>query len=320
MYPVWTARNTPKAIMQLLKRGLLPLIALTGLAFMAPAMAQTTTPALENAMQIPTPSKSGYAPVNGVEVYYAVYGKGDPLILLHGGFEMMEMFGPNIALLAKNHQVIGVDLQGHGRTAPHDRPMTYQNMADDIAELITWLGFEKADVMGYSLGGGVALRLGIQHPEVVDQLILASAPYAYSGWHDYNAEGMRTINAASAEAMKQTPFYQAYVKVAQDPETNWVKLNTQLGEFIGKDYDWSAEVKEMKIPTMLIVGDWDAVRTSHTAKFFELLGGGLIDANWDASNMNANRLSILPGHTHYAIGSSPKLAEAALQFLDAPAK
>ncbi len=284
----------------------------------APALAQDNQS--NGAPQMPTPSRSGYAPVNGVEIFYAVYGEGEPLILLHGGFERIESFGPNIAALAEGRQVIGVDLQGHGRTLPFDRPMTFENMATDVAELIKWLGFEKADVMGYSMGGITALRLGIDHPEVVDRLVLVSMPFAYSGWHDYNAEGMRSIGATppeqTAEGMKQTPMYQGYAAVAPDPN-NWVKLVELMASFIGNDFDWSAEVPSVASPTLLVVGDWDAVRTAHTAQFFELLGGGKQDALWDRSGMNENRLAILPDVTHYEMGASPKLAPAVIPFLDA---
>src|SRR5687768_13551730 len=131
----------------MLKRSFLSLIALASLAFTVPAIAQTETPAPEAAMQLPAPSKSGYAPVNGVEVYYAVYGEGDPLVLLHGGLATLDMFGPNVALLAEGHQVIAIDLQGHGHTLPFDRPMSYEAMADDVAGVIQHLGFDKADIM-----------------------------------------------------------------------------------------------------------------------------------------------------------------------------
>lgn len=184
-------------------------------------------------------TKSGYAPVNGVEVYYAIYGKGDPIVLLHGGFGQIEMFGPVIGMLAENHTVIGVDLQAHGRTAAHDRPMTFENMATDIAELIRYLGYDKADVMGYSTGGQVAARVGIDHPEVVDRLVLASTPFSNTGWHDYNLQGMAMIGEASAEGMKQTPMYAAFAAVNPDPDNNWVKLNIQQGKLVNTPYDWS---------------------------------------------------------------------------------
>lgn len=286
------------------------------LALAAPAIAQTSQGAV-----MPIPTKSGYAPVNGVEYYYAVYGEGDPVVLLHGGFGAIEMFGPVIELLAAGHQVIGVDLQGHGRTLPFDRPMTMEAMGDDIAALIRHLGYEKADIMGYSTGGGVALRAGIQHPDAIDRLVLVSTPYAFSGWHDFNQQGMQQIAAAPeqvAEGMKQTPMYQTYAAIAPDAN-NWGKLVSQMGAMVDVTYDWSAEVAKLQVPTMVVVGDWDSVRISHAAAFFELLGGGTQDAGWDGSGMNGNRLAILPGLTHYTIFSSPALAQAAIGFLDTPA-
>jgi pimeloyl-ACP methyl ester carboxylesterase len=299
------------------RRTLVLIAAAAAIAFSAAVVAQE-----DPQTQLPTPTRSGYAPVNGVEVYYQVYGEGEPLILLHGGLLTIESFGANIAALAQGRQVIGVELQGHGRTLPFDRPMTFETMASDIAELIKHLGFEKADVMGDSLGGMTALRLAIDHPEVVDTLVLVSTPYAFSGWHDYNAEGMKSIGAApeeNAEGMKQSPLYEAYAAVAPDPD-NWVKLVTQLGALVGKDFDWSGQVPGITSPTLLVYGDWDAVRTAHVAQFFELLGGGKQDAQWDRSGMNQNRLAILPNTTHYDIFTSPALAAAVTPFLDAPAQ
>ncbi len=304
----------------MIRHTLVSIVAAAALNLAAPIV--TEAQEVPQMPQYPTPTKSGYAPVNGVEVYYEVFGEGEPLILLHGGFWSIEMFAPILPALAKGRQVIGVDLQGHGRTLPFDRPMTFVNMATDVAELIKYLGFEKGDVMGDSLGGSTALRLAIDHPEVVDKLILVSTPYAFSGWHDYNAQGMKAIAAApekTAEELKQTPLYENYAAIAPDP-TNWDKLVRQTGEMLAQDYDWSDEVRQMHVPTMLVVGDWDAVRTSHTAKFFELLGGGQHDALWDGSGMNANRLAILPGLTHYTIFTDPRLAETAIRFLGAPGK
>ncbi len=289
------------------------------LAFATPVFAQNA-PSGEAAMLTPDllPTTSGYAPVNGVEVWYQTYGEGDPLMLLHGGFGMVEMFAPIIpALVAAGHRVIGVDLQAHGRTLPFDRPMTFEAMADDIAGVITHLGLPKADVMGYSTGGGVAFRLAVQHPDLVNRLILVSTPYAFAGWHDYNQQGMRMMGPEAAEPMKQTPMYQGYAAVAPDVN-NWPLLIGQMAGLVGRDYDWSAEIARIAAPTMLVVGDWDSVRTAHVAQFFELLGGGRADAGWDGANMNANRLAILPGETHYTIFMSPKLADAAIGFL-APA-
>lgn len=281
------------------------------LALPAPAFAQ------QGNSPMPTPTKSGYVPVEGGKVWYATYGEGAPLVLLHGGLVTNDAWGPTIPALSAGHTVIAIELQGHGHTGPLDRPMSFAAMADDVAAVIRSLGYDKADVLGYSMGGDTALRLAIDHPEVVDRLILVSTPFAFAGWHDYNQQGMRSMNVGMAEGMKQTPLYGLFAAANPDPETNWPKLIEQMGGYMGKDYDWSAEIGNIKAPTMLVYADWDAVRTSHVAKFFELLGGGLQDAQWDKSGMNQNRLAIIPGETHYTIGSSPRLAETALGFLDA---
>lgn len=281
--------------------------------------AQTQTQEGTNAMSTNRP-KSGYAPVNGIELYYEIHGEGKPLVLLHGGFGSIEMFGPVLTELARSRQVIGVDLQGHGRTLPADRPMTFKNLATDVAELIKWLGYEKADVMGYSMGAATGLRTAIDHPQVVNKLIVTSTAYAFSGWHDYNQQGMKGMAAApdqAVEPMKQTPMYMAYAQLMPDAETNWPKTIRQTAALVGQDYDWSADVAKLRMPTMLCYGDWDAVRTSHVASFFELLGGGKQDANWDGSGMNKNRLAILPGATHYTMFTDPRLATTAAGFLDA---
>ncbi|MEP7241799.1 MAG: alpha/beta hydrolase [Devosia sp.] len=285
-----------------------------------PRLANAATTSAQEGTTMTTRPNSGYAPVNGVEIYYELHGSGKPLVLLHGGFGSIEMFGPVLAELAKSRQVIGVDLQGHGRTLPFDRPMTFANMATDVAELIKWLGYDRADVMGYSMGAATTLRVAIDHPEVVDKLIVASTAYAFAGWHDYNQQGMKGMAAnpaGAAEGMKQSPMWQAYAQLMPDADANWSKTIAQTAAMVGADYDWSADIDRIKAPTQLIFGDWDAVRTSHVASFFELLGGGKQDANWDGSGMNRNRLAILPGVTHYTMFMDPRLATTTAAFLDA---
>ena len=282
-----------------------------------PKLANAATKAQEGtAMTTPATTASGYATGADGEIFYAVYGSGAPLVLLHGGLMTHETFGPTLARLAEDRQVIGIDLQGHGRTLPFDRAMTYDAMADDVASVLAHLGIAKASVMGYSLGAGTALRLAIRRPELIDKLIVTSAPFAWAGWHDYNQQGMRAMSGTLAEAMKGSPIYEDYVRVAPDP-ANFPVLLDKIGQMMQSDFDWSVEIKAIKAPTMLIYADWDAVRTAHSAAFFELLGGGLQDALWDGSGMNANRLAILPGATHYSIGTDPRLATTALGFLDA---
>jgi len=264
---------------------------------------------------MPNATKSGYVPVEGGKIYYATYGQGAPLFLLHGGLMTIDNFGPVIPALAATREVIAVEHQGHGHTGPLARPMSFDNMAEDVAAVIEALGYDKVDVVGYSMGGTIGLRLGLAHPELVGKLVIASAPFAYAGWHDYNQEGMRALNASAAESMKGSPLYESFAAVNPDPETNFPKLLDQM-QYMGQDYDYEAEIPNLKVPTMLVYGDWDAVRTSHAARFFELLGGGLQDAFWDGSGMNQNRLAILPGVTHYTMMTEPKLAAVALEFLE----
>jgi pimeloyl-ACP methyl ester carboxylesterase len=260
---------------------------------------------------------SGYAPVNGINLYYEVYGTGQPLVLLHGGLGAIEMFGDVLPLLAQDRQVIAVDLQAHGRTADVDRPLRFETMADDIAGLIRYLGLQPADLMGYSLGGGVALRTAIQHPEVVRKLVLVSTPFSKSGWYPELQAGQAQMGPEVAEAMRPTPLYAAYAALAPRPQ-DWPVLVTKLGDLLRQDYDWSAEVAALQTPTMLVVGDADGVRTAHTVAFYELLGGGKADAGFDGSEMSVARLAILPGLTHYTVFSSPVLATTVGPFLEAP--
>jgi len=262
-------------------------------------------------------ARGGYASVNGLNLYFEIHGAGEPLILLHGGVGAIQMFGEVLPSLAQNRQVVAVDLQAHGRTADIDRPLSFELMAGDIAALIKQLGIEEADVMGYSLGGGVALRTAIQHPEVVRKLVLVSTPFKRDGWYPEILAGMGQMGPQVAEPMKQTPMYQLYSSIAPKPE-DWPVLLTKLGELLRQDYDWSRDVAAIKAPTLIVVGDADSVRTAHAVEFFELFGGGKVDAGWDGSGMSNARLAILPAMTHYNIYSSLMLAAVVAPFLDAP--
>jgi len=227
------------------------------------------------------------------------------------------MFSLIMPQLSQGRQVIAVDLQAHGRTADIDRPMTFEAMADDIAALMKHLEIERADVMGYSLGGGVALRIAVRHPDMVRKLVLVSIAFKLDGWYPEIVSGMAHVGAGSAEAMKQTPMYQLYARIAPKP-ADWPVLLTKIGELLRMDYDWSRDVAAIKAPTLLVFGDADAVRTAHAVQFFELLGGGKKDGGWDGSGMSNARLAILPGLTHYNIFSSPALASTVTPFLDVP--
>jgi pimeloyl-ACP methyl ester carboxylesterase len=252
-----------------------------------------------------TPSGSSrLAQVNGIELGYEVFGEGRPLVLLHGGFGTMEMFGPNVELLAAGRQVVGVDLQSHGRSPAADRPLRFETMADDIAALIRHLGLERAAVMGFSLGGGVALRTGLQHPGLVERLVLVSTVFKRRGWYPEMTAGMDAMGPETAGQLMGTPLYDAYRKVA--PRVgDFPVLVRQVAEAVKVDYDWSAEIPGLSVPTMLVVGDADGMPPSHAVELFELLGGGRRDAGFDRSGM-----------THYDINDTPALAAAVIPFLD----
>ena len=267
-------------------------------------------------MAVTGDTTTAYAEVNGIRLGYQTFGEGQPLILLHGGFGSVEMFGPNVAALAAGRQVIGVDLQSHGRTPSTDRPMRFETMADDIAAFIRHLGLAKANVMGFSFGGGVALRTAIQHPAVVERLVLVSAPFKRAGWHPEMIAGMAQMGPEVAEPMKQTPMYEVYRRVAPKVE-DWPVLVTQLTGLMKDDYDWSADIPGLSMPVEIVVGDADGLPPAHAVEFFRLLGGGQRDASWDRSGMTHHRLAILPGVTHYDMNVVPALAEAVIPFLDA---
>lgn len=238
-----------------------------------------------------------YASVNGINLYYEIHGTGKPLIMLHGGFETFEIFAALAPTLAEKHQVIGVDLYGHGHTALTNRPLRFESMADDIAGLIQHLGLEKADVLGYSLGGAVALQTAIRHPQRVNKLVLISTPFKRTGWHPEMQVGMTSI---APEFFMNTPLHEGYLHVAPKPE-DFPSFVAAMKEAMSQDYDWTEQVSNLKIPTLIVSGDSDGLPPSHAAAFFALLGGGLRDAGWQGEHIIPSQLAILPGATHYNI-------------------
>ncbi|WP_341717064.1 alpha/beta hydrolase [Micromonospora sp. FIMYZ51] len=255
-----------------------------------------------------------YAEANGVRLGYQEYGSGRPLVLLHGGFGAVETFTAIRPALAERRRVIGVDLQGHGRTADIDRPLRYESMADDVAALMVQLDLVPADVLGFSLGGGVALRLAIQHRELLRKLVVVSAPCRRQGWYPEVLAGMPEPDEAAGERMRGTPPHQLYQSLAPRPQ-DWPRLWAKTGELLRREYDWSAEVAAMTTPTMLVYADADSVRATHMVECFGLLGGGHRDAGWDGRDRPGARLAVLPGLTHYDIVDSPALPATVLPFL-----
>jgi pimeloyl-ACP methyl ester carboxylesterase len=169
--------------------------------------------------------------------------------------------------------------------------------------------------MGFSLGGGVALRTAIRHPEVVDRLVLVSTPVRRSGWYPEMEAAMISMGPEVAEPMKQTPMYEVYGRIAPRVD-DWPVLVTQLTQLLKLDYDWTDEARALSMPVLIIAGDADGLPPRHAVEFFELLGGGQRDASWDRSGMTKHRLAILPVVTHYDINLSPLSATAVAAFLD----
>jgi pimeloyl-ACP methyl ester carboxylesterase len=261
------------------------------------------------------PGHGYYADVNGIKLYYELHGKGRPLVLLHGGLGAIEMFGENLPALARRHQVIAVDLQGHGRTADIDRPLSVPLMADDIAALIKHLGLGRVDIMGYSLGGGVAVLTAIRHSDVVDRLVVVSTPFRRNGFYADILAQQGHVSAAAADMMKQTPMYQLYSALAPRVE-DFPRLLDKIGEAMKVDFDYSKEIAGIEAKTLIVAGDADIFPPAHAVEMFSLLGGGQRDGGWDGSGRPKSQLAILPGLTHYTIFSAPELATTALRFLE----
>jgi pimeloyl-ACP methyl ester carboxylesterase len=226
---------------------------------------------------------TGYAPVNGLELYYEVHGSGPALLLLHGGMTTIGDFALLLPTLAQSHQVIAYERQGHGHTADIDRPMTLSNDADDLAALLRHLKIDKADIFGYSTGGTVALGFALRYPQMVRKLVLLSAIYNEAG---YTPEMMAGLRHATAEAMPPI-MREMYEQVAPRPQ-DWPQLVARSVEAAAAFKGWKPdELRALNIPTLIAVGDGDIVRTEHAVEMFRLIP--------DA------RLAILPSTDHIGI-------------------
>ena len=280
----------------------------TKLALIAPIYCLSTASAAVK----PT---TGRANIKGIDYAYEIRGKGEPLLLLHGGLMSFDLFDPVMPLFTKGRQVIVVDLQGHGRTTLGSRPIRCEAIADDIDTLLQQLGRAQVDVLGYSFGGCVALRLAIQHPDRVRRLVLVSTTYSNDGWYPEMAVQQKEIGAAMAPMMAETTMYKTYKAVAPKVD-DFPRLLDAMGDFMRQKYDWSADVAKLKMPVMLTFGDADMIRPEHEVKFYQLLGGGLKDAGWNRENMPKNCLAIIPDMTHYEGFASTRVAETVLPFLN----
>jgi len=263
-------------------------------------------------------SRGNYAEVNGLNMYYEIHGTGQPLVVLHGAYMTIDLMGAVVPALAETRQVIAVELQGHGRTADIDRPLSYEQMADDVAALIEHLMIEKADVFGYSMGGGVALQVSIRHPEVVRKLVVASASCTSDGMHP---ELLEMIPSLTPEAFAGSPIEGAYLRTAPNPD-DLRTLVAKLKRLDMEPFAWPPEdIRGIAAPTLLIVGDSDAIRLEHAVELFRLLGGGVMG---DLAGLPKSQLAVLPGTTHFVPPGSAVLDRADWllsmipPFLDAP--
>jgi pimeloyl-ACP methyl ester carboxylesterase len=263
------------------------------------------------------PGTGQYADINGINLYVETRGAGRPLILLHGGLGSGEMFGPVLPALAERHRVITVDLQGHGRTADIDRPIDVRLMADDIGALIDHLGLDKPDLVGYSLGGGVALHTAAKYPAKIGRLVAASVYLRPDAIDPEIRAQQGQVSAAAVEFMKDTPMYQLYQRVAPRPG-DFPRLLDKMGEAMANDFDLTEEVRGLQMPTLIAAADADMAPPSHYVEIFKLLDGGLRDGGWTGEGRpkGGHALAILPGLTHYNLFSSPLFAAVTLAFLD----
>jgi pimeloyl-ACP methyl ester carboxylesterase len=262
-----------------------------------------------------TQPKTGYVQVGGLQMYYEIHGTGQPLVLLHGAFSAIgTSFGQLLPSLAEGRQVVAFELQGHGRTADIDRPLTLEALADDVAAAIDQLGLGRADVFGYSTGAAVALHLVLRHPDVVRKLVLASVTYTMAGVHPGLMEGLGDM---TPEMMHGSPWYDEYVRIAPRPE-DFPKLFAKKTAMDRQIKDLSAEaISSIKAPTLLIIGDSDLVRPEHAVEMFRLLGGGVFGDT--PAGLPASQLAVLPGTSHVTVvNRADLLVPMVTSFLDAP--
>lgn len=262
-----------------------------------------------------TTVQTGYAPVNGLQMYYEIHGSGQPLVLLHGAFSAIgTSFGALLPELARTRQVIAFELQAHGRTADIDRPMSTEQMADDVAAALQHLGIGQADILGYSMGARVALDLVIRHPGVVRKLIIISGGYTMAGIHPGLMDGLGEMKP---EMMHGSPWHNEYMQIAPRPQ-DFATLFAKKTQMDRRTQDIPADaIRAIQSPTLLIMGDSDFFRPEHAVEMFRLLGGGVFGDT--PAGLPASQLAILPGTSHVSIVTQAQMLLAIIPpFLDAP--
>lgn len=247
---------------------------------------------------------SGYAPINGLEMYYEIHGEGEPLVLLHGAYmSIPSNWDALMPTLSKDHKVIALELQNHGRTSDRDTPITYEGMADDVAALLDYLKVDKAALFGYSMGAGVAIRVAMQHPDKVTRLIAASGSISYDALPDGFADMVKTI---TPKMFDNTPFSAEYKRLSKTPE-NFPVLVEKLKQLDLTDFSWSeADFAKINVPSLLIFGDADVIKIDHIAKMHKLLGG-ITDG--DTNGLPKTQLLVLPGTSHINVFFNPANVE-----------
>ena len=256
-----------------------------------------------------------YVSVNGLNMYFEIHGTGEPLVLLHGAFSAIgTSFGELLPSLAEGRQVIAFEMQAHGRTADIDRPLSYEQMADDTVAALELLGIERADFFGYSMGAFIALHLAIRHPEVVRKLVFASATYNLGGVHPGLMDGLAEMKP---EMMHGSMWHEEYTQIAPHPE-DFPTLFAKKTQMDRNVEDVPAEVIEsIEAPTLVIIGDSDLVRPEHAVEMFRLLGGGVFGDT--PAGLPKSQLAVLPGTSHVTLVSRAELLLAIIPpFLDAP--
>ena len=277
-------------------------------------LAQVQDSQVETAVQEMRPTSSGYAvAAEGLEIYYEVYGEGEPIVVLAGGLMPISTMAQITGPLSDTRQVIAIDLEGHGRTGLRDTPMSPERNGDDIAAVLRHLGIAKADVAGYSHGGAAAIWMAVRHPEMVRNLIVIATGFAREGWYPETQEAISAVGASLAEALKATPIFEGYGHPEQFP-----LFLDRMGELIRKDWDWREEVRALPMPVLLIFADHDSVSMLHIAEFFALFGGGIREPGVIDPQFSRARLAIIPGYTHYNLGQAPEVAQVIERFLTQP--
>ena len=262
------------------------------------------------------PTTSGYAATNGVDLYYEIHGEGDPLVLIHGGLTTIGEMETWLPPLAATRQVIAVEMQGHGHTADTDRPLAFPTLGDDIVALLDHLATPRADVVGHSFGGAVALRVAIQSPERVRRLVVISSPHARSAWYPEVREGMSQVGASLAPNMMQTPTGELS-RQWPEPE-RFPRFLDRMGKLMSEDYDWSDAIAALAMPVLLVFADNDSIPQREIAEFFALLGGGVKEPGWLNTQLSRSRLAVVPGYSHYNFISSPEVPRVIERFLADP--